>query len=113
MAMTDEELARLYETVDMAHGFFSAFRAQRSALIAWQFQAGSAELRLQRLINAVQNMREAQTTFENMVPADNYDVIPPELRQAACAMGDAEDALEGMLAVLLADVSAVIGGHHD
>ena len=67
MNITDAELARLeelacmatyspwdleafdQESIDMTHKLFGTIRAQRSALVAWQFQAAGAALEVQRL----------------------------------------------------------------
>lgn len=50
--------------VDDSDAWFLLPRAQRIALIAWQFQAAGAALALQRIMDAAKHMREAQQAYE-------------------------------------------------
>ena len=59
--------------------------SQRTALIAWQFQAAGAALALQRVMDAAQRMREAQQAYEQY--GSNEDSVT-----------DAEDAFDSLLA---------------
>ena len=111
--ISNDELARLYplacmatyspwdladfdrESIDMAHKLHAVIHAQRSALIAWQFQSAGAALALQRLMDAAQAMREAQAAYEQY--GSNEDSVT-----------DAEDAFDS----LLADARCKIGGHN-
>lgn len=85
----------------------ATIREQRSALIAWQFQAAGAALALQRLMDAAQAMREAQTAFERLVLADDHESISAVLRRAANTMGDAEDAFDDLLAAYRREMNFV------
>ena len=86
----------LFELCRAGSNMVYTVRAQRTALIAWQFQAAGAALALQRLMSAAHAMREAQAAYEQY--GSNEDSVT-----------EAEGVFDG----LLADVSAVIGGHHD
>ncbi len=101
--ISNDELARLYhlacmatyspwdladfdrESIDMAHKLHAVIHAQRSALIAWQFQAAGAALALQRVMDAAKHMREAQQAYEQY--GSNEDSVT-----------DAEDAFDSLLA---------------
>ena len=129
MAVTNDELARLYhlacmatyspwyleafdrESIDMAHKLHSVIHAQRAALIAWQFQAAGAALALQRLIDAAQAMREAQQAWEDFIRDKQDDCAPAEIREAAYNVGDAEDAFDDLLAGMLKDMETRHGRH--
>lgn len=78
-----------------APDLLEAIRAQRTALIAWQLQAAGAALALQRLMDAAQNMREAQAAYEQL--GSNED-----------SMAEAEAVFDG----LLDDLRRKIGGYH-
>ncbi len=69
-------------------------------------KAGAA-LALQRLMDAAQAMREAQTAFERLVQADDHESIPAILRRAANTMGDAEDTFDDLLAGYRRDMNFV------
>lgn len=68
-----------------APDLLEAIRSQRTALIAWQLQASGAALALQRLMDAAQNMREAQQAYEQY--GSNEDSVT-----------DAEAVFDGILA---------------
>lgn len=72
--------------------------SQRTALIAWQFQAAGAALALQRLMNAGQAMRDEQRYWGNLIGTSTDMLITPAINQAACILGNAEDAFDGLLA---------------
>lgn len=74
----------------LAPSFIDAVRAQRSALIAWQFQAAGAALAMQRLISAAQTMREAQAAYEQY--GSNEDSVT-----------EAEEVFDGLLAWMMVD----------
>ena len=69
--------------------------SQRTALIAWQFQAAGAELQLQRLLDAAHAMRETQRAYEKY--GSNEDSVT-----------EAEAVFDG----LLDDIRRKTGGHH-
>ena len=71
--------------VDNSDAWFLLPSAQRTALIAWQFQAAGAALALQRLMDAAQAMREAQQAYEQY--GSNEDNVT-----------DAEAVFDGLLA---------------
>ena len=73
--------------------------AQRTALIAWQFQAAGAALALQRFMDAAKNMREAQWAWEKLIGVDDDTRM-----QSACKLCDAEDAFDDLLAGMLKDM---------
>ena len=81
--------------VDNSDAWFLLPRAQHTALIAWQFQAAGAALALQRLMDAVQHMRETQQAYEQC--GSNEDSV-----------AEAEAVFDG----LLADVRCKIGCHN-
>ena len=111
--ISNDELARLYhlacmatyspwdladfdrESIDMAHKLHAVIHAQRSALIAWQFQAAGAALALQRIVDAAQVMRDAQQAYEQY--GSNEDSVT-----------EAEAVFDG----LLDDIRRKTGGHH-
>ena len=111
-AITEYELNQLEALAEQRHitqsvafqlaiaapDILATIRAQRAALIAWQFQAAGAALTLQRIMDAAQIMREAQQTWGKLIGVDTDMRITPEINQAACTMGDAEDELDGLLA---------------
>ncbi len=79
-SMSDEELLKLkhkfddvyqssttpelFELCRAGSNLVDTVRAQRTALIVWQFQAAGAALALQRLIDAAQAMRDEQQAYE-------------------------------------------------
>ena len=111
--ISNDELARLYhlacmatyspwdladfdrESIDMAHKLHAVIHAQRTALIAWQFQAAGAALALQRIVDAAQVMRDAQQAYEQY--GSNEDSVT-----------EAEVVFDG----LLDDIRRKTGGHH-
>ena len=111
--ITNEELARLYnlacmaayspwdladfdrESIDMVHKLHAVIHAQRTTLIAWQFQAAGMALALQRLMDAAKAMREAQQAYEKY--GSNEDSVT-----------EAEAVFDG----LLDDIRRKTGGHH-
>lgn len=70
-----------------------AIRAQRTALIAWQFQAAGAALALQRLISAAQHMRAAQAAYEDY--GSNEDSVVEAEAIFDIFLEDVRKALEG------------------
>ena len=68
-----------------APDLLEAIRAQRTALIAWQFQAAGAALALQRIMSAAQAMRDAQQAYEQY--GSNEDSVT-----------EAEEVFDGLLA---------------
>ena len=61
-----------------------AVRAQRTAIVAWQFQAAGAALALQRIMSAAQTMREPQQAYEQY--GSNEDSVT-----------EAEEVFDGLL----------------
>ena len=81
-----------------------AIRAQRTALIAWQFQAAGAALALQRLMTAAQTMRDEQRYWGNLIGTSTDMLITPAINQAACILGNAEDAFDDLLSGMIKDM---------
>lgn len=96
----------LFELCRAGSNLVDAIRAQRTALVVWQFQAAGAARALQRLMDAAQAMREAQTAFERLV-ADDHESIFAVLRRAAKTMGDAEDAFDDLLSAYRREMNFV------
>lgn len=78
-------------------------RAQRTALIAWQFQAAGAALMLQRLMDAGLKMRGEQRAWEY--------IINSATQESASNVVNAEDAFDDLLAGILSDMQGADGNN--
>ena len=78
--------------VDNSDAWFLLPRAQRAALIAWQFQAAGLALQLQKLMDAAQAMREAQQAYEQH--GSNEDSVTEAEAAFDGLMADMRHALE-------------------
>lgn len=81
-AITEEELSRIYhlacmapyspldmeafdrESISMAHKLHAVIHAQRTSIVAWQFNAAGTGLMLKRIFDAALAMRDAQIAYE-------------------------------------------------
>ena len=101
--ITEDELYRLYhlacmapyspldmeafdrESISMAHKLHAVIHAQRTSIVAWQFNAAGTGLMLKRIFDAALAMRDAQIAYEQY--GSNEDSVAA-----------AEDVFDGLIA---------------